>query len=218
MSSWLTHLRVADALRHRLALRGYEFLAGNLAPDSSDYTSDGFDPPTEVTHFTLTDKSACDYAAFAKKYLEPALDERSRLFYIGYFCHLMTDVLWSQRICRPCEERFAEQYKRDENAFYKQVKQDWHAVDFEFLQKNRRFAPIEQLKSDKPLPCGLTDFFADGMIERKIRIITRYYSTPHAYEAQYIYLTPTAAEDFVRKAAADIEQELLRRGYAQRRN
>lgn len=218
MASWLTHLRVAEALRHRLSLRGYEFLAGNVAPDSSNFAPDGFDPPTEITHFTQTDKSACDYNAFAAKYIETASDERSRLFYIGYFCHLMTDVMWSLKICKPCEERFAEQFRQDETAFYRTVKRDWHAVDFEFLEAHPHFSPLEQLKNGKRLPSGLLEYFADGMIERKIRFITRYYGSHRTYDSEYIYLTPAMAENFVREAAAEIERELLERGYAQRRN
>ncbi|MGN0650683.1 MAG: zinc dependent phospholipase C family protein [Oscillospiraceae bacterium] len=218
MSGWLVHLRVADTLRRRLSLRGYEFLAGNVAPDSSNYVSDGFDPPTEITHFTRTDKSACDYNAFAARYIETAADERIRLFYIGYFCHLMTDVMWSLKICKPCEERFAEQFRQDEKAFYKTVKRDWHAVDFDFLEANPHYPPLEQLKCGKRLPSGLLDYFADGMIERKIRFITRYYSARRDYESDYIYLTHAMADNFVREAAAEIERELLERGYAQRRN
>lgn len=217
MATWLTHLRVADALRRRLEPCGTIFLVGNLAPDSSKFVRDGFDPPTAVTHHTLTDKSECDYDGFAKKYVDNSEGKR-RIFYVGYFCHLMTDVLWSRRICIPCEKRFAEQFSKDEKAFYRRIKQNWHAVDFDYLHQHPKYAPIEEIRNFGRLPHGLLDYLPNRMIEYKIGFITRYYDADREYDTDYSYLTCAETEQFVQEAAMEIERELLKRGYAQRRS
>ena len=65
MASWIAHLNVADKIAEHLKLDLVFFAAGNIAPDCGEKVAERvFVPDTLTTHFTKTDKDACDYEAF----------------------------------------------------------------------------------------------------------------------------------------------------------
>lgn len=108
MASWVTHLRIADALLlefPQLHRRG--FCVGNIAPDcnveNEDWTS--FTPSREVTHWMQGDrKSGADCQAFYRAYIQNqtanAFDEEYA-FLLGYYVHLLTDAAFQAFIREP---------------------------------------------------------------------------------------------------------------------
>lgn len=100
MATWLAHLRVAELISAELRapwLSEPDFLAGNVAPDCGIPVPGGFDPPKEVTHWTQRGKGHCDYERFYREMIAgKSHDPHTLSFLLGYYCHLMADVLWGQ--------------------------------------------------------------------------------------------------------------------------
>ena len=68
MATWLAHLRVAELILEGFHLPEEDFLVGNIAPDCGKPVPGGFDPPKEVTHWTVTgSKGGCDYERFRRE-------------------------------------------------------------------------------------------------------------------------------------------------------
>ena len=109
MASWIVHLRVAEEiLSYSDNLSPLEFTVGNIAPDSGvpneNWTA--FTPSTDISHFKLaagndkkltSNKKLISTEKFISKYLpENKLASytcEQLSFYLGYLCHLMTDLL-----------------------------------------------------------------------------------------------------------------------------
>ena len=68
MATWLAHLRVAELILEEFHFPEEDFLVGNIAPDCGEPVPGGFDPPKEVTHWTVTgSKGGCDYERFRRE-------------------------------------------------------------------------------------------------------------------------------------------------------
>ena len=106
MGTWISHLRIAESLLHHFpGLDEVTFTFGNLSPDSgipnADWTA--FDPPKEITHFLQKGEGedAVHDLVFYEQYLsniEPETDNKLYSFRLGYFFHLICDIMWVKRI------------------------------------------------------------------------------------------------------------------------
>lgn len=207
MASWIIHLRIADALLDRLHAEPAHFIAGNIAPDCGAVTEDGsFDPDMHVTHFTPKGKGECDYLRFFEEYAAGETDLLRRSFYLGYFVHLMTDVLWVERIVVPTKIRLAPLYRADRAEFYRIVKKDWYDLDFRFLQRDPQFRSWQ-------IFCTLMDFentflpyYGADHLRVQFRYIRAFYAGEADTERVFEHLTPEQADDFAESAAEEIRQ------------
>lgn len=213
MASWIIHLRIADALLRRqecTALEPSHFLAGNIAPDcGKPVEGGGFDPDLHVTHFTKTKKGACEYMRFWEDFGREETDSARRSFYLGYFVHLMTDVLWVRWINDPTKEKYSELYRSDRTEYYRLVKGDWYGQDFLYLQKHpdfcayRRFCELSDYENDW-LP-----FYDRDNLQIQFRHIAAFYGDGGTrVQRTFSYLTEQEADAFVEKAAALILQTI----------
>ncbi len=137
MATWIVHLRIAECLLETFPFKKEFFYIGNIAPDCGLPQGDGtYSPSSEVTHWTTdgNHKSTCDYKRFKAEHIDTEDDYKLLSYKWGYYCHLLTDVLWSNLINAPTKERFKELYDKDKNEFYRLVKRDWRNNDFLFLR------------------------------------------------------------------------------------
>ena len=93
MATWITHLRLAENLLTMIGgLDAHQFAIGNIAPDSGipDEKWEKFDPPSQVTHFRISDHAHWPSAdlEFYRRYLislDQAEDKARFSFLLGYF-------------------------------------------------------------------------------------------------------------------------------------
>lgn len=197
LATWLAHLRVADRLLNEFGFSPREFLAGNLAPDCGEPVPGGFDPPKEITHWTDSGKGHCDYERFRREILAPEQDGNNRTFLIGYFCHLMADVLWVRLINDPTKERFRELYTSDREEYYRRVKPEWYANDFLFLRSSPDFRSFRLFCEINEFPVNCLPYYRADSVEKQIRIIQQYYLSPQSGVTTVVPLADRIPEDFV---------------------
>lgn len=132
MATWLTHLRVADQVLSTIRVRNIPlYFAGSVAPDTSI--------PPDISHFCREgDKTACDLEGFFQRYLLGRFYCDDTSFYIGYYVHLFTDVLWHRQKITPLFGK-----GRD---VIQSVKQGWKDADCEYLREHSSFYPVCALK------------------------------------------------------------------------
>lgn len=211
MATWLAHLRVADRLLDEFGFPAREFLVGNIAPDCGEPIPgrpDCFDPPKEITHWTKSGKGCCDYERFRREILVPERNEQNRTFLTGYFCHLMADVLWSKLINNPMKERYKELYTSDRAEYYRQVKPEWYANDFLFLQDCPDFRGFRLFCEIREFPVNCLPYYHTDSVEKQIHNIKRYYLNPPELPESLVYLTPQQMNSWVEAAADRIAQRL----------
>ena len=194
MATWLAHLRVAELISAELRatwLSEPDFLAGSVAPDCGIPVPGGFDPPKEVTHWTQRGKGHCDYERFYREMIAgKSHDPHTLSFLLGYYCHLMADVLWVRRVNDPCKELHRELYAVDRAEYYRQVKPEWYANDHLYLREHpdcrvfRKFCKI----ADYPVNC--LHYYGSDYVERQIRNIQQFYLNPPEFSTD---LLPHAA-------------------------
>jgi hypothetical protein len=214
MATWITHLRLAEALLAEIpGLDEAHFAIGNVAPDSGipDENWEHFDPPAEVTHFKPAPGSPwrCADLEFYRGWLmgvDPQRDPARYAFLLGYFFHLVTDNLWSVKIGRPTQARFAAELAADPE-FWWTVKRDWYGEDFVYVRSHpggifwRTF-----------LSCAYDDdylsFLPAAAVRRNLEHIQAFYQrTDDEIEQWYlqrpgIYLSGEAIDRFVDDSAA----------------
>ncbi len=146
MASWIVHLRIADKLLDEIpGLDAAQFAIGNVAPDSGvpDENWETFDPPPEVTHFQQKEKKGVirqlEDLRFYRQYMAGKVTLESEpkrfSFLLGYFFHLITDNLWSQRIVLPTHKTYADQFEGKPD-FIWEVKKDWYGLDFSYVRSH----------------------------------------------------------------------------------
>ena len=89
MGSRVMHYCITSLLAKELQIDDDQFLLGGIAPD----VHKNMNAPKNVSHFVRSDsegKIFADYFGFSEKYLNHMKDP----FYLGYFYHLISDVIW----------------------------------------------------------------------------------------------------------------------------
>lgn len=210
MASWIIHLRIADALLPHLNVEQTHFLAGNIAPDCGfALGSDRFDPPTAVTHYTDGSKESCDYLRFWEEFGQNQTDPDRLSFYLGYFAHLMTDVLWSEQINLPLKRRFAELYRTDRTEFYRCVKADWYDLDFLFLRMHPDFPAWRTFLKLGSYSNDFLPYYGKRHLPVQFAYIRTFYAEYHAdSDREFPYLTAQEADAFVLHAAEKILRKI----------
>ena len=207
MASWMIHLRIADKLLDRIpGLSPIEFIMGNMAPDSGVPNEDktAFSPDPRVSHFRTddgTDKKQIDLDAYRDRYFSPELragyNDRQYAFYLGYYIHLLTDCLWSDKIAYPAVKKFG----KDNMAW---IKENWYALDFLYLRNRPGFRAFRAYLGSVGFVNTYLDFFAPDAFDNRREYITSFYLQDMEIPTELPYLTEAEADRFVDDAAAEI--------------
>ena len=212
MASWLVHLRVADKLLIEIEkLSGTQFIIGNIAPDSGVPNKDWsiFVPSSKISHFQdLNSKEKCVIPErFVDKYLLGKTYEVQALsFYLGYYTHLLTDVLWKEIIVDPCLKKYAKEFSEDAGFMWGEIKRDWYDLDHLYLKKNFDFNAYRIYETLKGFDNTYMDEFSRTAFSERQEYITGFYNTKHEnIEREYTYLTEKVMNYFVNETADELK-------------
>lgn len=184
MASWIVHLRVAEKLLKKIpGLDAEQFVIGNVAPDSGvpDEKWENFNPPGEVTHYKTDNPEGEGHLSGDVRFLREEILGKVTLeeapswfsFLFGYFCHLATDNMWAQRIFRPTQEEYEEEFKANPD-FIWEVKKDWYGLDFAYVRTHPKCVFWKVfLKAEYPIQ--YLNFFPPNAITDKLEYIKTFY-------------------------------------------
>ncbi|WP_167959177.1 zinc dependent phospholipase C family protein [Anaerosporobacter faecicola] len=211
MATWMAHLRVADGvLKQCNQLSKEEYIMGNIAPDSGvpsrDWTT--FQPPKAVSHYRMVDaegKSSLHPEIFAKQYLREEQREqytgKQYSFYLGYYHHLLVDVLWGTTIFDPAKVTYKKDYETDRVAAIWKWKADWYDLDFLFLEKNPHMEAWDIYSHLKGFHNTYLDFFPQNAFEDRQAYITEFYKEKKEnLHREYPYLNEIQMDEFIQLA------------------
>lgn len=215
LASWMVHLRIADKLLDRLpGLAPVEFIVGNIAPDSGVPNADWskFTPSTVVSHFKVGDTKA-NPDAFAQKYFsqeqQAGYNEAQYAFYLGYLVHLITDVLWVEKIYAPTMEKFSREANEDRVAFTWKIKEDWYDLDYKYLRDHPGFRAFRvYLGAVGFQNTYMEEFNADAFDNRREYITSFYLQENDHLDREYPYLTESEMDAFVDGSVEEILERL----------
>ena len=224
MASWIVHLSVAEEILSCTDnLSPLEFTVGNIAPDSGVPNENWtvFTPSTDISHFKLTadndkkltsNKKLISTEKFISKYLpENKLASytcEQLSFYLGYLCHLMTDLLWIEHIFDPTAKRDPEFSDSDRSCVQK-WKQDWYDLDFLYLKNNPQFPAYIRYKNAVGFKNVFMDEFSPSAFDERRKYICEFYSEERAtLDRDYPYLNEEQMSRFVHDAAEIIKDSI----------
>ena len=208
MASWMIHLRIADKLLDKIPdLSPIEFIMGNMAPDSGVPNEDwsSFSPSTAVSHFRVDNgqgKKIIEIQRYVENYFTPELratyNEQQYSFYLGYYTHLLTDVLWSELVAWPVRKQFPQ-------VSWEEIKEDWYDLDFLYIKKHPGFRAFRAYLGSVGFVNRYMDYFTPDAFDNRREYITSFYLQPKEnLDREYRYLTETAANEFVEVAVSRI--------------
>lgn len=211
MASWMVHFRIADGLLKHLEVNAAQFIVGNIGPDCGEPNEDwsAFNPPAAITHWTKTGrKRDINSQGFYKEYIEYNTDKETLSFYLGYYVHLLTDILWVEKIHLPTKEKFIKEFERDKDFIWK-VKEDWSDQDHLFLLNHPDFRAFRIFEAVKEFPNIYLDYYSQTAIEKQIRHISGFYSSHEGdLNREYTYLNQEQTDNFVVMALEKICKDL----------
>lgn len=209
MATWIAHLRIAEALAQRIpALDDDRFYVGNIGPDCGVPNADwsAFTPDTAVSHWKASGTIDADGFRHAHLDREPAGPRR--LFYLGYWTHLITDVLWGEFLHDKKKTPAYAPLAHDKQ-FIWTIKKDWYGLDVLYLRSHpesvfyRRFVPIETFPND------YLDYYPAEAFTRQIRYISGYYlNYCETLDRPFPYLSSQEMDDFVTEAVDHLARRL----------
>ena len=187
MGTWISHLRIAENLLHHFSdLDEVTFAFGNLSPDSgipnADWTA--FDPPKEVTHFLQTGEGEDDVhdLVFYEQYLSnlrPESDIRLYSFRLGYFFHLICDIIWAKRIWSVTQVLYQNELERNKSEAVENIKRDWYGLDQLHVREHRDSLFWRVIVPSQNPPSYLP-FIPNHALHHQYDYIRRYYSQPES--------------------------------------
>lgn len=220
MASWMVHLRIADRLLTEIpGLSETEFIVGNIAPDSGvpneDWTS--FTPSTAVSHFRRdsgeTVGKDIDISAYLQRYFTPeqqnACSQQQYSFYLGYLTHLLTDILWADKIALPSFRKHIGQNVSVKNSLIQKIKEDWYDLDYLYLRKHPDFRAFRIYQDAVGfVNTYMDEFSADAFDNRRAYITDFYLQENDHLDREYPYLTEAEMDAFVENSATEILNRL----------
>ena len=201
MASWITHLRIADALLADKRLSPVHFVWGSVAPDSgiaADAEERIFVPPKRLSHFwreTEDPTRRIDPSLFEEKYLSragggaPGAEAKS--FYLGYWGHLISDLMWVD---------FIRGYVGPDGMVSPEVKREWYDADRIFLRERPDFEAWRIYRETPAFDNVYLDIFGREDFMKKRREILAFYGDG-AEPGELKHLDPAKLEDFISSAA-----------------
>ncbi len=219
MASWMVHLRIADRLLEEIpGLAETEFVVGNIAPDSGVPNEDwsAFSPSITISHFQnpkLATGKYIDLPAFIGKYFtkeqQLCYDRQQKSFFLGYLCHLITDIFWSERIFRPTMARFPEGTAAERNDLIRTVKADWYDLDYLYLQNHPDFRAFRIYQNAVGFPNTFMQEFSEDAFDNRRAYITEFYlQGKDGLDREYPYLTEAEVDRFVETSVREILERL----------
>lgn len=214
MATWMVHFRIADYFLDILDVDSEKFIVGNIGPDCGEGEKDGkgFEPPSIITHWTPSGKkSEIQFDLFCEKHLSDKTDKSTYSFYLGYFIHLFTDLIWSREIYMPTRIKYNDEYEKNP-CFTNKIKIDWYDLDHLYLYTNNNFRAFRIFEKIEDFPNKYFEYYKYTAFEKQIKYISDFYNLHSGYrEDGYIYLTRSNVDEFVEKAVLEIGIELRRR-------
>lgn len=212
MATWMVHFRIADRLLDDLDVNAEQFVVGNIGPDCGEPNEDWsvYVPSPHVSHWKDTESmpGSINSEAFYDTYIRNNEEPKKVSFYLGYYVHLLTDILWKDRIYIPVREKYKENFQKDKN-FKWTVKEDWYDQDHKFLKMNMDFRAFRIFDRVKEFPNVYIDRFSDTAIEKRIKYISDFYNADYGnLDREYLYLTEEQVNTFVDEAVEEIKKEL----------
>ena len=212
MASWMIHLRIADKLLDAIPnLSPIAFIMGSMAPDSGVPNEDwsAFSPSTAVSHYRQdngTGKKVIDIHRYVEEFFTPELrksyNEQQYSFYLGYYTHLLTDVLWSDLVAWPVRQKYP-------NVSWDEIKEDWYDQDFLYIQNHPGFRAFRAYLGSVGFVNRYMDFFAPDAFDNRREYITSFYlQKKDNLDREYRYLTESSANQFVYDAVNRILDRL----------
>ena len=139
---------------------------------------------------------------FVEDYFTPELrksyNEQQYSFYLGYYTHLLTDVLWSELVAWPVRQQYPQ-------ATWDEIKEDWYDLDFLYIKKHPGFRAFRAYLGSVGFVNRYMDFFAPDAFDNRREYITSFYLQEKEHlNREYRYLTETAADEFVDTAVSRI--------------
>lgn len=188
-------MRVAERLSYQFPVADHTlFFGGSVAPDT------GVEP--DISHWcTNGDKSACRTAAFFDEYVRASAGSE-REFYLGYYIHLSTDVLWQTGPLAPL--------KLLPVAEVRAMKRHWSEVDRHFLWRNPNYGPLVSLRDTEKLRQRWFNYYPEDTVPELVEAFQRSGRERHATIAD-----PQAELSIVRfidESALTIARDYLGKG------
>ena len=125
-------------------------------------------------------------------------NEQQYSFYLGYYTHLLTDVLWSELVAWPVRKHFPQ-------VSWEEIKEDWYDQDFLYIKKHPGFRAFRAYLGSVGFVNRYMDFFAPDAFDNRREYITSFYlQQKDNLDREYPYLTEKSADDFVDAAVSRI--------------
>ena len=185
MGTWISHLRIAEnLLDHFPELDEITFTFGNLSPDSgipnANWTE--FDPPKEVTHFLQKGdgEHAIHDLVFYKQYLaniSPEDDRKLYSFRLGYFFHLICDIIWAKRIWYASKIAYQNELEINKSETIEKIKTDWYGLDQLYVRDHKDCSFWYGIVPN-PNPPSYLPFVKDKALHQQYDYIRKFYSEP----------------------------------------
>lgn len=182
MGTWIFHLRIAENLLHSFpGLDESTFAFGNLSPDSgipnADWTE--FDPPKEVTHFLRKGggEDTIHDLVFYEQYLaniRPEDDIQLYSFRLGYFFHLICDIMWARRIGAATKREFKELFETKPREAIGIIKDDWYGLDQLYVRDHPEHL-FWRVILPRPDPPSYLPFIKNEALRHQYAHIRKYY-------------------------------------------
>jgi len=185
MGTWISHLRIAERLLGRFPeLDEVTFTFGNLSPDSGIPNADWsqFDPSKEITHFLRKGEGedAIHDLEFFQQYLaniEPEEDIKLYSFRLGYFFHLICDMMWAKRVWNASKIAYKSQLEKDRTEAIEKIKTDWYGLDQLYVRDHQNSLFWQVIVPSRNPPSYLP-FIKDKALHHQYDYIRKFYSEP----------------------------------------
>ena len=194
MATWLTHLRISERLIDKINISDHSlFFAGSIAPDT--------DISPAISHWCIgSDKETCDVRDFYSKYILKNITSSEFNFYLGYYVHLLTDVLWYKQKIKPL--------KTISKLVIENIKESWKSIDYSFILNQKEFYPIITMKDTVKYEKKWFDYYTMNQVKDLVEYITSSYKANSDETSHVDMNVKQEIEKFIEEASIDIYQKL----------
>ena len=175
-------------------------------------------PDKAISHWLDANRNIRSEAFYEAHLQDVQLADDEYAFKLGYYCHLVADQVWLDKVWRPKKVTplYAEPLAKDADFVY-EIKRDWYGLDFLYLRAYPQSLFYTDFVPIKRVPDYVEGVFPVGAFTQRVHETRAFYlgGPDWTLDRPYRYLSQAEWDAYVQLALHRLQAALADKGVLQ---
>lgn len=189
----MIHEKVGDYISRKIGMNSYDYYLGLLAPDTPNL--EGFGPKEERWMAHQRKKDLDEWRDSLQNFYNKEKENHSKDFLLGYYIHILTDIIYDDFIYKKVRKVIEEKYSREES--HNKMRED---MDHYYFEESER---IKEILNQETTSYNILNIEKEKLHKWKEKEINKWPSTNTS-----TYITEEVIEELQEKVYEELKNKI----------